>query len=155
MRVRKPESGEHRNRAPDQADAIIRDMATRWTPLATATTLNRLGLLTGRGQTWTANRVEAYRKKHGVRAYESAVKDGRCMTMLEAAKHCGVSCHAIRKLIHDGILPAQQTVPDAPWQILAVDLDRAEVKDALGSRAGRGRPCRNSQDDHTLPIPGI
>src|SRR5262245_57301635 len=115
-------------RASEQADAIIRDMATRFSPTDTAATLNRLGLLSGQGNTWTAERVEAYRMKHKSRAYESAVKDGRCLTMLEAAKHCGVSCAAIRKLIRDGILPARQTVPDAPWQILAVDLERPDVQ---------------------------
>ncbi len=35
----------------------------------------------------------------------------------------GVSCHVIRKLIKDGILPAKQYVFDAPWQILAADLE--------------------------------
>jgi DNA invertase Pin-like site-specific DNA recombinase len=154
LRVRKPASGEHRMRASEQADAIIRDMATRWSPADTAATLNRLGLLSGQGKTWTAERVEAYRMKHKIRAYESAVKDGRCLTMSEAAKQCGVSHAAIRKLIVDGILPAKQTVPDAPWQILAVDLDQPEVQEALRNRAKRGRPCRISRDDRTLRIPG-
>ena len=154
LRVRKPESGEHRMRAPEQADAIIRDMATRFSPADTAATLNRLGLLSGQGNTWTAERVESYRMKHKIRAYESAVKDGRCLTMLEAAKHCGVSRAAIRKLIRDGILSARQTVPDAPWQILAVDLERPDVRKALRNRAKRGRPCRISRDERTLRIPG-
>lgn len=90
-----------------------------------------------------------------LRAYESAVKDGRCLTMLEAAKACGVTCHAIRKLIKDGVLPARQVVSDAPWQILSVDLDRPEVQEALRNRRLRGgRPCRVSRDDQTLEIPG-
>jgi hypothetical protein len=74
--------------------------------------------------------------------------------MLDAAKHCGVSCAAIRKLIRDGILPAQQTVPDAPRQILAVDLERPDVQKALRNRAKGGRPCRISHDERTLRIPG-
>jgi hypothetical protein len=58
-------------------------------------------------------------------------------------------------LIRDGILPAKQYVFDAPWQILAADLDRTEVKDALRRRRKRaGRPCRNSRDNRTLVIPG-
>ena len=154
LRVRKPKTGEHTKRASEQADAIIRDMATRWSPGDTAATLNRLGLVTGQGNTWTAERVEAYRVKHGIHACETAIKDGRWLTMLDAAKQCGVTCHAIRKLVRDGILPARQTVPDAPWQILAVDLDRPEVQNALRRRARRGRPCRNSRDDRTLRLPG-
>ncbi|MCG8418795.1 MAG: hypothetical protein MJE77_12730 [Proteobacteria bacterium] len=76
--------------------------------------------------------------------------------MVEAAKKAGVTCHVIRKLIKDGILPAKQHVFDAPWQILAEDLERPEVQEALSRRQKRaGRPCRNSQDDRTLPISGI
>lgn len=56
----------------------------------------------------------------------------------------------------DGILSDKQHVFDAPWQILAEDLERPEVQEALGRRQKRaGRPCRNSQDDRTLPISGI
>ncbi len=66
-----------------------------------------------------------------------------------------MSCHAIRVLIEKGILPAKQYVFDAPWQILAADLDRAEVQDALrGRRKRAGRPSRISRDDATLKIPG-
>jgi hypothetical protein len=83
------------------------------------------------------------------------VKDGTCLTMVEAAKKAAVSCYAIRKLVRDGILPAKQYVFDAPWQILAVDLERPEVQQALRRRRKRaGRPCRNSSDDRTLAIPG-
>lgn len=155
LRVRKPRTGEHTKRASAEADAIIREMSTRWSLEEIAATLNRMGLITGQGNTWTARRVDSYRKTAGIPAYESAVKDGRCLTMLEAAKACGVTCHAIRKLIKDGILPARQVVPDAPWQILSADLDRAEVQEALRNRRVRGgRPCRVSRDDQTLEIPG-
>ena len=61
----------------------------------------------------------------------------------KAAQKVGVTCHAIRKLIRDGILPAKQRVFDAPWQILAVDLERPEVigPSCEGCRAG-GRGWR-------------
>jgi excisionase family DNA binding protein len=41
--------------------------------------------------------------------------------MSEAAKLLGVTNHAIRRLINERILPAQQVVPDAPYQIRASD----------------------------------
>lgn len=154
LRVKKPATGEHTMRASPDALAVVRDMATRWSDEDIAATLNRMGLKTGQGNTWNSVRVSAYRRKSGVHGYESAVKDGRCLTMVEAAKHLGVSCHQIRKLIATGVLPARQVVFDAPWQILAADLERAEVERALRRRAGRGRPCRNSRDDRTLEIPG-
>ena len=155
LRAHKPRSGEHRNRAPDEADKIIRQMATQWPDDEIAATLNRMGLLTGQKNTWNAVRVGAYRRKHNVPAYESSVKDGRCLTMIEAVKKLGVSHYFIRKLIRTGILPARQVVKDAPWQIQAADLDRPEVQEALRQRRGRGRPSRKSEDQRTLQIPGI
>lgn len=154
LRVRKPATGEHTKRASEEADRVIRSMAAKWSDEHIAATLNRSGFRTGQELTWTAKRVASHRRTHGIVGYDSAIKDGRCLTMLEAAKHLGVSCHQIRKLIVAGVLPARQIVFDAPWQILAADLERPEVQCALRRRAGRGRPCRNSRDDRTLEIPG-
>jgi hypothetical protein len=134
---------------------VIRQMGARWSDEHIAATLNRMGSKTPFGHTWSAKRVAGYRRTKGIPGYESAVKDGRCLTMVEAAEAAGVSCHAIRVLIQKGILPAKQYVFDAPWQILAVDLDRPEVQDALRRRRKRaGRPSRISKDDRTLKIPG-
>jgi DNA invertase Pin-like site-specific DNA recombinase len=155
LRVRKPASGEHGRRTAGGADAVIRDMSTRWSAADIAATLNRMGLTTGCGNTWTEGRVEGRRMKAGFRAYASAVKDGKCLTMREAAQKYGVSDSTIRRLIKTGILPARQVMADAPWQILATDLDRTDVQEALcRCRARKGRPCRNSRDTRTLVIPG-
>jgi hypothetical protein len=155
VRVTKPATGEHTKRAPEEADKVIREMATRWSDADVAATLNRMGLQTGQGKTWNALRVGAYRRTAGIHGYESAVKDGRCLTMVEAAGKAGVSTYTIRKLIASGILPARQVLFDAPWQIVAADLERPELKQELRRRRQRvGRPCRNSHDDQTLKIPG-
>lgn len=155
LRVRKPRPGEHMMRNPPEVDEVIRQMGARWSDEHIAATLNRMGASTPFGHTWNTKRVGQYRRTWGIPGYESAVKDGRCLTMIEAAKTEGVSCHAIRKLIQSGILPAKQYVFDAPWQILAADLARPDVQAALRrKRGGPGRPCRNSRDNRTLAIPG-
>lgn len=56
--------------------------------------------------------------------------------MSEAAKLLDV----IRRLINDQVLPAEQVMPDAPWQIRADDLRTETVTAAL---ARKHRPCRN------------
>ncbi len=155
VRVRKPATGEHTKRAPEDADLLIREMATRWPDADVAATLNRKNLKTGQGMSWTAIRVAAYRRTHQIHGYDSAVKDGRCLTMLEAAQKLGVTCHVIRKLIREGVLPAKQVMLDAPWQILSADLDRPAVQDALRRRSRRGRPCRILPSDANLVIPGL
>lgn len=155
LRVRKPATGEHTKRASDEADKMIRSMAARWSDEEIAATLNRTGSTTGQGLTWTANRVAAHRRTHRIVGYDSKIKDGHCLTMVEAAEKLAVSCHVIRRLVHEGVLPARQLVVDAPWQIMAADLDRLEVRDALARRRKRaGRPSRISGDTRTLVIPG-
>lgn len=155
LRVKKPGLGEHTKSASPEADAIIRDMATRWSDDHIAAMLNRMRLTTGQGLTWNAKRVSSHRRNHDIAGYESKIKDGRCLTMSEAAAQLGVSHYAIRCLIKSGILPARQVVEDAPWQIMADDLRRPEVREALRARAWRRRrPCRDSADERTLRLPG-
>jgi hypothetical protein len=60
--------------------------------------------------------------------------------MFEAAKLLGLTSHAIRRLIKDRVLPAEQVMPDAPWQIHASDLYSEAVAIAL---TRKHRPCRS------------
>jgi DNA invertase Pin-like site-specific DNA recombinase len=148
LRVRKPKSGEHGCRTPDAALAVMRSMATRWSDADIAATLNRMGMPTGQGKTWTAHRVSSVRRVNGIHAYRSAEKNGEWLTMSEAAATLGVTNHRIRRLISDSILSAEQVVPGAPYQIRAADLQSERVIDAI---ARTGRPCRVAPEDQ-LPM---
>lgn len=148
LRVRKPKSGEHGCRTPDEALAVIRSMAARWPDEHIAASLNRMGMRTGQGKTWTAHRVGSLRRVHGIHAYLSAEKDGEWLTMRDAAAALGVSSHTIRRLIQAGVLPAAQVVPDAPYQIRSSDLHSQAVTMAI---ARKGRPCR-SESPGLLPM---
>lgn len=148
LRVRKPRTGEHGCATADDALAVMRSMAGRWSDEHIAASLNRMGLPTGQGKTWTAHRVASVRRVRGIHAYRSAEKDGEWLTMTEAAKALGVTNHAIRRLIKSGILPAVQVVSGAPYQIRADDLASEAVRTAA---ARKGRPCRIIDTD-TLPM---
>ena len=50
LRVRKPKSGEHGCRTPDEALAVMRSMATRWSDEDIAASLNRMGMPHRSGQ---------------------------------------------------------------------------------------------------------
>ena len=93
-----------------------------------AASLNRMTLPTGQGKTWTAHRVASVRMVNDIRAYRSAHQDGEWLTMSEAAAKLGVTNHCIRRLIKAGLLPAEQVVARAPYQIRADDLTRAASK---------------------------
>jgi len=148
LRVRKPKSGEHGCRTPDAALAVMRSMATRWSDADIAATLNRMGMPTGQGKTWTAHRVSSVRRVNGIHAYRSAEKNGEWLTMSEAAATLGVTNHRIRRLISDSILSAEQVVPGAPYQIRAADLQNERVIAAI---ARTGRPCRVASENQ-LPM---
>jgi excisionase family DNA binding protein len=148
LRVRKPRTGEHGCATSDDALAVMRSMAGRWSDEHIAASLNRMSLPTGQGKTWTAHRVSSVRRVRGIHAYRSAEKDGEWLTMTEAAKALGVTNHTIRRLIKAGVLPAIQVVPGAPFQIRAADLASDKVKTAM---ARKGRPCR-TKDENTLPM---
>ena len=148
LRVRKPKSGEHGCRTPDEALAVMRSMAARWSDEHIAASLNRMGMQTGQGKTWTAHRVSSLRRVHGIHAYLSAEKDGEWLTMRDAAAALGVSSYTIRRLIKTGLLPAVQVVPDAPYQIRSSDLHSQAVTTAI---ARKGRPCRSESEDQ-LPM---
>jgi hypothetical protein len=51
LRVRKPKSGEHGCRTPEEALAVMRTMATRWSDEDIAASLKRMGMPTGQGKT--------------------------------------------------------------------------------------------------------
>jgi excisionase family DNA binding protein len=151
LRVRKPRSGEHGCRTPEEALAVMRSMAARWSDEDIAATLNRRGMPTGQGKTWTAHRVSSLRRVHGIRAYRSGEKNGEWLTMSEAATLLGVTHHRIRRLIKDGVLAATQVVPGAPYQIRATDLHDERVTTAMGRTA---RPCRADPENQLAMFTG-
>jgi excisionase family DNA binding protein len=148
LRVRKPRSGEHGCRTPEEALAVMRSMATRWSDADIAASMNRMGMPTGQGKTWTAHRVSSLRRVHGIHAYRAAEKNGEWLTMSEAAKLLGVSHHMIRRLIRDRLIAADQVVSGAPYQIRAADLRDEAVMAALSRK---GRPCR-AELENQLPM---
>ena len=151
LRVRKPRTGEHGCSTPEQALAVMRSMAGRWSDQDIAASLNRMGMPTGQGKTWTAKRVGDLRRVHGIHGYRSADKNGEWLTLRDAAAKLGVSHHQIRKLIKVGVLVSEQIMPDAPHQIRADDLASDQVVAALKRK---GRPCRPDSKKQISMFPG-
>ena len=148
LRLNKPRTGEHDCRTPDDALAVMQSMASRWSDEEIAATLNRMGMPTGQGKTWTAHRVSSIRRVRGIHAYRSAEKTGEWLTMSEVAAKFGVTNHRVRRLIAAGILAAEQVVPGAPYQIRAADLQNERVAKAIGRK---GRP-RHIDHENQIPM---
>ncbi|WP_066564595.1 helix-turn-helix domain-containing protein (plasmid) [Sphingobium sp. SJ10-10] len=62
--------------------------------------------------------------------------------MSDAAAKLGVSHVKIRRFIRDGILPAEQVMRCAPYQIRASDLEDERIKVELARKI----PCRDKDD---------
>jgi DNA invertase Pin-like site-specific DNA recombinase len=87
-RVMKPKPGEHTKSASVEADTVIRDMATRWSDEHIAAMLNRMGLTTGQGLTWTATepRYSRLRVQDQGRSLPNDVRGcpaPRCLTLCD------------------------------------------------------------------------
>ena len=151
VRVRKPKPGEHGQHTPEEALAIMRSMATRWSDADIAATLDRMGMQTGQGKTWTARRVQSLRTVHKISGYRSSNKKGEWLTMSDAAARLGVSHVKIRRFIRDGILPAEQVMRCAPYQIRASDLEDERIKAELVRKS----PCCTKDDKQKSLFSGI
>ncbi|MBZ4336728.1 recombinase family protein [Corallococcus sp. AS-1-12] len=139
VRARKPASGEHRRRASAAADTLIREKAGRQSDEEIAAALNRDGHRTGHGHPWTERRVASYRRTARICGYAPARGDGDWLTMRDAAAALGVPSQVIRGLIQRGVLPAQQVMSDAPWQIRTKDLQAPTVRKAIRTRRTSSR----------------
>lgn len=147
LRVRKQESGGSFRRTPEDVLKVIRSMAGPWSDSEIAATLNRMGMRTGMGNTWTGYLVRRTREKYRIRGVQSEKMKEGWLTMSQAAAKLGVTNHAIRRLIKDGTLTADQAVPQAPWRIRESALEDPKVLDACRDR----RPCR-ADDDKQLSM---
>jgi excisionase family DNA binding protein len=154
VKVKRNTTGGHRNITSAEAEKVIRSMAGRWSDEHIAATLNRMGLRTGTNRTWSKTSVQEFRTSHKIRAHKSVQKNNEWLTMSEVSKRLGVSNHVIRCLIKTGILPAEQVVPGAPYQIRTLDVDCEKVTKAVASRRHKG-PCHENTDSQTLRIPGV
>jgi len=78
--------------------------------------LNRNGLLTGRGNRWTQERVTALRSHYRIPCYEAEQREsGPWMNLTEAAKQLGISQRTLRIAAERGEIQAQHPLADGPW----------------------------------------
>jgi len=107
-----------------------------------AAALNREGIRTGVGGTWTRQRVERYREQAGIAAFSSDLKaSSGWLIQAEAATRLGISPMSVHRLVKHRILSAEQPHPGLPMIISASEFDREEVQSAvLKLKSGQSRP---------------
>ena len=142
LQVRKRRTGEHRYRTARTVVDLVRELAPLLPDGQIARVLNRLGLRTGRGNTWITSRVVSLRNRNGIPVHDrNALERTGIVTMEQAAATLGVSPTTVRRLIRLQILPGRQVVPYAPWIIEADDLENRDVQDYVATvKRGQTRP---------------
>jgi excisionase family DNA binding protein len=137
LQVVKNRSGQHRWKTNTTTEQLIRDLARLLPDASIAAMLNRLGMRTAKGHTWTQQRVCVFRNDHNVAVYRDGERAERGELVLhEAASRLGVSKMKVVRLIKDKVLPAKQSCVGAPYLIREIDLDLPEVRHAMQN----GRP---------------
>jgi len=131
-----------------ETEQLIRDLARVGPDRSIASILNRLGVHTATGLTWTEGRVRGFRRDHQIAVHREGERAERGEVVLrEAATRLGVSKMTVVRLIKDGLLPAKQACIGAPYVILQADLDRPEVKRAIANaRAVSADPRQGTLD---------
>lgn len=118
---------------------LIKRMAVRYGDDIIAGVLNRGGRRTGKGNRWTRDRVASARKQHGIAGQQKTKPDPDTLTMIGAARFCGVSNTTITRLIEAGVLACQQIAPFAPQEIRRADLESEPVRTVLQRLRATGR----------------
>lgn len=143
--VAKQRTGQHRYTTNKTAVELVQELAKVATDRETAAILNRLGMTTGKGSTWTAGRVKSLRDRLKVPALSQ--RDPNWVTMDQAAATLGVSTMSIRRLLERGVLRGSQVVPYSPWIIPRDSLTEEPVRVAIQAIKGGRKPPLTAQEN--------
>jgi len=140
----KNKTGHHRYRASDDIVALVRQLARVQPDQGIASILNRLGLRSGHGHTWTDVRVRTFRNDHRIAVYVDGERIARGeLTLQETAAALNVSTETVRRLIARKQLAAHQACVGAPWII------RAEDVQCIAATFGTGASPRTADPKQT------
>lgn len=141
----KNKPGEHRHTTPDSVVRLIRELARVQPDQGIVAILNRLGLRTGHGNTWTEGRLRVFRRDHEIAVYKEGERRARGeLTLEETAAMLRCSKESVRRLIARKMLDAHQACTGAPWII-----QRAQVEKLAAQTENNGP---RTKDDEQLSL---
>src|SRR5215212_6418599 len=134
---------------------VVRKLGGRWPDRELAVTMNRMRCKSADGESWTTVRVRELRERLGVAAFDPA-EAGETISADAAASRLGICIGSVHRLIREGILPASQPMPSAPWKVPVEALETEAVMAGVRAIAVR-RPKRrvDSPGETTLRLPGF
>jgi hypothetical protein len=138
LRLPRRRRGQNSTQTSIEALAAVRVLAHTCSDQLIAGVLNRNGLLTGRGNRWTRERVTALRSHNHIPCYRADQRDsGPWMNLTEAAKHLGMSPRTLRLAVERGEIEAQHPLADGPWVFNRETLQTAAAETLIGRVTNR------------------
>ena len=103
--------------------------------------LNRNGLLTGKGNRWTRERVTSLRSWNKIPPAEKRNRDG-WLNLTQASQLLGVSARTLRIAAQRNEIAAEHPFPDGPWAFARGELESQRAKTLINRVRGRnGTPA--------------
>jgi hypothetical protein len=124
LRLPRRRRGQNSAQTPKDVIEAVRVLARICSDDLLASTLNRHGLLTGRGNRWTRERVTALRTRHDIPCYDGDRRESEgWMNLTEAASVLGISARTLRLAVERGAIEAEHPLADGPWVFQRSALD--------------------------------
>jgi hypothetical protein len=151
-RIRRRRCGENTGHTKPEVSETIIAMTHILSDQDIAGVLSKNGLLTGRGNRWTCERVCSFRSKRGIPPYDEEARESEgWMNLTQAARYLGVSTEPLRKAVGRGELQGLHPLPVGPWIFKRADLETDSAKDlAEQIRKRRNRGVSHSPDQLSL-----
>jgi transposase len=125
LSIRLLRRGGERSRTDEDTIELIARLAVHHPDHQIAGVLNKQGRRTGTGLPFTATRVKSLRQRNGIADAPPPDPDSQTMSIKQAASELGVCHTTIYRWLRAGLLPGEQTTPNAPWRVRLTDEVRA------------------------------
>jgi len=116
LRLPRRRRGQNRTHTSPEIVEAVRTLAHICSDDLLANALNRSGLLTGRGNRWTRERVTTLRVHHQIPCYDRDRRESEgWMNLTEAAHVLGISPRTLRLAVERREIEADHPLADGPW----------------------------------------
>lgn len=140
LRLPRRRRGQNTTHTSKEAVEAVRVLSRICADQSIAGFLNRNGLLTGRGNRWTQERVTALRSHHQIACYRVDQRDTQpWLNLTEAARELRLSPRTLRMAAERGEIAAEHPLADGPW-VFNREALRTQPALALVERAGLHKP---------------
>lgn len=121
--LQKRKTGQTRWKTTESTLELIEQLARLMSDKQIAAQLNRMGIKSAKGHSWTRTRVGNFRKDYAIANYTPGERQARGeLTIEEVAAKLGVSYSTVQRMIRRKQLSGHQVCPGAPWIIRSEDV---------------------------------